>query len=712
LTLRVDIRHEGERDTSRASASLVSGNYFDVLQVRALHGRTFTGDDDLPPRGVPVAVLGEAYWTRRFSRDPSVVGRTIDLNFQPFTVIGVVPAAFRGVEPPDGLPYVRDIWVPLWNLPALQPGEIMLRGRTNWVGLQAIGRLRPGVTADQARAQIGAVAAALDREYPGQRNRRVPAVLPLTAFDPRTLRGEAGLLLAVMGTSTMLVLLIACANVASLLLARACSRSREIAVRISLGAGRLRVIRQFLTESLVLSMCGTVLGLTIAQWALGAVFTAGGAEPVVWSSAPDARVVGYALLMSCIVAVVTGVIPALQASRAGVLPALKEGAGGPRVSRLRALFVGAEVAISLLLLVTTALLVRGVQHAQSIDRVMPADDLLSVSVGNSELHGYSGPRQAALMTDLERRMEALPGVTASALVNPAPFSGNRHDTKLRLADALDGPGLRVLLSNVSPSFFTAANLAIVRGRAFDRNAADEIVVNQALAARLWPDADPIGQRLMSGDYARRNHVVVGVVRDSPFVSLRLRNEPFMFEPIDPAGGGTVIARTLGPATRLALAAEAAVRDLDPSLEASVQAVSAGIDEEIGDARNGAGAAAGLGTLALLLALFGVAAVTAHAVVQRTHEIGIRMALGAGPSDATALVVRHSLRPVFGGIVVGLAGSVLVSKVIAMQLYGLSSLDPLAFGSAALFMIGAAAVAAWLPARRAARVEPMIALRAE
>ena len=713
MDVRTEVRESGvAQPVERISAGLVSGNFFDVLQARPLQGRTFDGRDDLPPSGTPVVVLGEAYWTRRFNRDPNVIGQSIDLNFQRFTIVGVMPAAFQGIDAPGSRPHGREMWVPLWCLTLLRPGNGMLVERTTWAGLQSIGRLKADRSVYRARAELAAVASALDREYPGLRRQRAPALTPLNAFDSRTLMTEAGALAAVMGTATLLVLLIACANVTSLLLARGCSRSREIAVRLALGAGRARIIRQFLTESFILSAGGTVLGLAVAHIAVRATITAVKNQPLTISLAPDVRTLVYGAVLSVLVAAITGFVPALQASRPGVLPGLKEAAGSYRMTRVRAVFVAAEVALCLVLLVTTALLVRGVQRAQSIDPIFPVTTLLTLDIGDSGIRGYTGERQATLLGDIQRRIEGLPGVTGVTAARPLPFSGNRSSTTLRRADAPDSPPLRAFLTDVTPSFFAVAGLRIVRGRGLAPNARDEIVVNEALADKLWPGSDPVGERVISGEFSRANHVVVGVAGNAPFVSLRLRTEPFLFRPLDLASGGSLIARTTGPAATVARAAEAVVRDVDPRLESDARALGEGIDDEIGAARNAVRVAGALGALALVLALFGVAAVTAQSVVQRTHEIGIRIALGAQLSDATGLVVAQIVQPVSVGILCGLAGAALMSRVLAVQLYGVNSIDPLAFGAAAALFAAASIAAAWIPARRAARVDPLIALRAE
>jgi predicted permease len=706
LNARVDL---GTETVERVRAVLASGNYFDVLKVRASVGRTFDGRADLPPLGTAEAVIAERYWTRRFNRDPAVIGRSIELNGQPFTIVGVVPASFRGVDIAGSeAPAVRDLYLPLWSVASLQPGDDRLTQRTLWWGLQTIGRLRPGVEISRARAQIAAVAASLDREYPGLRHERHPYVAPLGEIDVRLLTEETGIIAGAASAITLLILLIASANVANLGLARAVSRSREIAVRLSLGAGRGRIVRQFLTESFVLSACGTALGFALA---IVAIQVALSAEPVAFSLAPDLAVFAYGSLLALMVAAATGILPALQASRPGVLPGLKEGPAGPRRNRLQAVFVGGEIASCVLLLVLTALMMRSAQTAAAIDPVLPVAHLLTVEAGEELRHKAEGPARAAVLTDIARRLEALPGVTGTAFADPMPFSGNRFGTTARRIEAPDGPGTPVFASHVSASFFALANLSIVRGSGFS-GAPDEVVINQTLAARLWGSGDPIGQSIIDGDFARSNHVVVGVVRDAPFVSLQQRDEPFVFRPIDLSSGGSVMARTSGPAAALLHAADSEVRRVVPGERLGVSTVASGLGQEISAVQAGAGMIGGLGALALALALFGVAAVTAHAVAQRTHEIGVRMALGATTTDTTSLMVRQSMRPVIAGVLLGVAGAALISRAMASFLYGLSALDPVAFGGAGAFLVAASIVSSWIPARRAARVDPLVALRAE
>lgn len=699
---RVNTTLAGGADPRPVGVVLATGNYFRVLQAPAALGRTFDSSEDSPPLGTAVAVLSDAYWQRQFARANDVLGRTIQLNFKPFTIVGVMPPNFSGARQPGGRAYTPDVWVPIWCHPLLEPGSNLLQGRTMWWGLQPIGRLRDGVGMPQARAEINAVAAALDIEYPGQRNGRAPRVWRVTDFDPGVLRGQEAAMLGIAGAATMLVMLIACGNVAGLLLARAAARRQEIAIRLSLGASRARIVRQFLTEGLVLSIAGTVVGFIVAGWVSG-LASPGGAG----STAIDGRIAIYAASLVLIATLSAGLMPAIQASRTELLPDLARAAAS-RVGRLRTSLVGVEVAISLVLLLTAALLLRGVARAGVVDPGMPVDQLLAISM-DANRHGYEGTRLDALVREARRHLEALPGVRSTALVSPAPFSGARSATGSRRGDAPDSPAVSTFLSEVSPDFPDLIDLQMVRGRWFSATATEEVVINESLAGRLWPEGDPLGQRLTTGDFNRRSHVVVGVIRDAPYAELRHQHEPFLFRP---GRRGTIMVRTAGPAAAVARSATSAVKQLDARLMVTAALTAERIAQERTAGRRMIVAAAGIGTLALLIALGGVAAIASHSVALRTREIGIRMALGARRADAVGLIVRLALTPVAIGAIAGLAIASLGSRVLVRQLYGVSPLDPVSFTGTALFLMLTAIAAAWLPARRAASVNPIQVLRSE
>ena len=683
--------------------ALASGNYFQVLQASAALGRTFSPAEDLPPLGTAVAVLSDGYWARQYGRSRDVLGRTIDLNFKPFTIVGVMPAGFNGARPPGTRRAAApDVWVPIWCHPLLEPGSNMLRGRTLWWGLRAIGRLRDGVEIPQARAQVGAVAAALDAEYPGQRHPRAPWIWRVTDFDARILRDQDAAMLGIASAATMLVMLIACGNVAGLLLARAAARRQEVAIRLSLGASRMRIVRQFLTEGLTLSAVGTLFGLIVAGWLTGLI-SSGGVTKVFL----DGRILAYASFLAIVATLSAGLLPAIQASRTALHPEMWR-SHSTRVGRLRTSLVGIEVAISLVLLLTAALLLRGVARASAVDPGMPVDQMFAISM-DAARHGYEGERLDAIVREARRQIEALPGVLSTAMVNPPPLSGNRADTVARPGDRPDAPAVRTFTAAVSPDFRDVADLRIVRGRWLTGSSDDEAVINESLAARLWPDGDLLGKRLTTGEFNRQSLVVVGVARDGPYAELRHQHEPFLFRP---GRAGTIMVRTSGPAGSVTRAATAAVKQLDSRLVVSVALPAERIAQDRTAGRRLIVAVGGIGSLALLIALGGVAAIASHSVALRTREIGIRMALGARRSDAVALIVRLALTPVAIGAVAGLGLAAFGSRILVRQLYGLSPLDPVSFTGAAAFLLVAAAAASWLPARHAARIDPVTALRHE
>ena len=689
----------GGVETRPADIALVSGNYFRVLQAPAALGRTFGPADDRPPLGTAIAVLSDAYWARQFGRARDILGRTVALNSKPFTVVGVMPAGFAGVRQPGGS--APDIWVPVWCHPLLEPGTDFLQRRTMWWGLQPIGRLRDGAPLAQARAQIASVAAQLDAEYPGQRSPRAPWIWRTSDFDPRVLRGEEAALLGFAGAATALVMLIACGNVAGLLLARTAARQQEIAIRLSLGASRVRITRQFLAEGLTLSVGGAVLGLIVAAWLRGLVAHDGAAAMAI-----DGRVLGYAVFLAVIATLTTALWPAVQASRTAPHPDAAR-SHSLRIGRLRTSMVVIEVAISLVLLLATALLLRGVVRAGSVDPGMPIDQLLAIST-DADRHGYEGPRLDAMVREARRHLDGLPGVRATAVASPAPFSGSRAQTSVRRADQPAGAGVAAFTAAVSPDLLDVVDLQVVRGR-WLTGGEDEVVINESLAVRLWPQGDRIGTRLTTGDFNRRSHVVVGVVRDAPYAELRHQHEPFLYQP---SRTGTILVRTSAPATTVARSVTAAMKALDDRLTVETTLPAERVEDDRAAGRRLIVGAAGIGGLALLIALAGVAAIASHSVALRTREIGIRMALGARRADAVVLILRRALTPVAIGAVAGLAIASLGSRVLVSQLYGVSPLDPAAFIATAVFLLSAAALAAWLPARRAARVDPVTVLRNE
>jgi macrolide transport system ATP-binding/permease protein len=693
-------------DEARAARTVfASGNHFTVLRTSAARGRTFDDADDRPS-AAPVAVISDTLWTRRFNRDPSVLGRSIEITFTPFTIVGVLPAGFSGPRTTEGSPYVPDIWIPMSSLAAVMPGDTRLSDRAMWWDLHVIGRLLPGVGVEQVRAELRVMAAALDAEFPGARPPRRPWARYVDQIDPRVLATQPAVVVGVLGTVTLGVLVIACANVAGLLLARVSARRREVAVRLSLGAGRSRIIRQFLAEGLILAAVGTMTGLAVARWTLMIALSSGSDQTLAWSFAPDLRVIGFGVVLALVATVSTGWMPARQASKTSLLHDLTR-TSSPRVGRLRDVLIGIEVAIALVLLLGTALLVRGVMRSQTLDPGMPVDRLVVLEV-DAGLHGYTGRALEDALQQVRRELAALPGVTGASLVSPAPFSGNRMNSTLRRGETPDDPGIGISIGEVSPDFLGVAGIPVVRGRPFTAGG-DEVVVSERTAALLWPGRDPLGARVTAGDFNRESYVVVGIARDTAYLKLRERDAPFMFRS---GTTGAVLLRTDGPASSLTRAAVAAAARVDRRFAATARTVESEVAGEFTAARAITSSAAAVGMLALLVALGGVGAATAQHVAHRTHEIGVRMALGASRRSAVSLVVRRVLLPVVLGTIAGLLIASRASVVLTQLLYGVSPTDALAFFVSAVLIVSAAALAAWLPARRAASIDPLIALRAE
>jgi putative ABC transport system permease protein len=387
------------------------------------------------------------------------------------------------------------------------------------------------------------------------------------------------------------------------------------------------------------------------------------------------------------------------------------GSARTSVGRLRSAFVAAEVTLCVVLTAATALFFRAALRASTLDPVLPVQSLFTIDI-DDELHGYSGARREALFAEIERRLADLPDVVATAMVDNPPFGNSRGDTVLRPADRPDGPGVTAWTAKVSPRFFGTAGIPLLQGRGPSPGGSGEIVVNATLARQLWGDADPIGQRVTSGSFDRRHYAVVGVSRDVPYLSLKEGLDPIFFTGFNAGAEGVVIVRTRGPAAPVARAAVARIEEIDRALTVTSQAMSSGLDDELSSARDRVRAVGMVSALALLLAAIGIASVTSQVVVDRGHEIGVRMALGARGRDAVLLLVVTALRPVAAGVILGTVAAALAARALSSQLYGLSPGDPLAFAMTALLLAAVAALAAFLPARRAAAVDPLISLRAE
>jgi predicted permease len=728
-TREFSLTRAGEPELVRGE--FVTANYFGVLGVGAHAGRTFTEEEGRAPS--TVVVLSHSLWRTRFDADPSIVGRQITLNGLGFTVVGVAPERFKGTE--TGLN--RELWVPLSTEPLLNPPQagrfddgsgvdILRRRNSHWLAVFA--RLKEGVTREQAGAELAGIARRVAEANEGRAGeetlRRVQLLQMSGGMDPSD-REEAlpiaGIVMGIVG----LVLLVACANIGGLLLARAASRRRETAVRQALGASRVRLVRQWLTESVLLGVVGGAAGLLLAMWANDLVVSSAAGTPLAsLELGLDYRVLVFTLAVSVGAGLVFGLAPALQASRLDIVTALKTedalGRAGSRRSRLRAAFVAAQVTLSVVLLVCAGLFIRSLQQAHNIDPGFRVERALTVPVDLGLLR-YEQEAGRNFYRELLARVEAQPGVERASLVRFAQL-GNSFAQGQVVAEGRapeGGEGTTTGFNIVGPRYFETMGTALVRGRDFtdaDRMGAPGVaVVNETLAARLWPGEDALGKRLSFDGPEGPFLEVVGVARDGKYRSLGDRARPYFYRPLmqtyDPRM--TLVVRTTGEPSALAGAVREQLRALEPNLPvAEVRTLEEQFNLSMLPVRVAAWTLGGFGLLALCLAAIGIYGVVSYSVAQRTREIGVRMALGAGRSDVLRLVMGEGLSVVALGLAAGLLLAFAATRVLGGFLYGVSATDPVTFAGVPLLLGAIAAAAGYLPARRATKVDPMVALRYE
>lgn len=702
----------------RVWGTVVSGNYFDVLGVKAAMGRTFLPEEDRTPNTHPVAVIGHGLWQRRFGGDPGVIGQTVTLNEHDFTIIGVAPKEFGSTFSGAAL----DVWTPVMMKDYVARPHFSLTDRSSrW--LMVLGRLKPGVTADQAQANLTTIAGQLAQSYP-QTNEQLGVEAYSLTRSPygmkQTLRPALAMLLAVVA----LVLLIACANVANLLLVRATARRKEIAIRLALGARRGRLVRQLMTESFVLAALGGTGGLLLAFWTAKwlAAFLPPFGLAVSFDTRPDARVLGFTLAVTVITGLLFGLAPALQATRPDLAATLKDDlvavGRGRRKLALRHLLVVAQVALSVLALVGAGLFVRSLWQAQRADPGFDPDNVVLASF-DPFLNGYDETRGREFYRRLVERAAARPGMQSVSLARrlPLTLSGIAF-----AAVTIEGytPGrdedIRINYETVGPNYFQTMGIRLVRGRDFNERDNEQapgvVVINETMARHYWPGGDALGKRLKVGkDWLE----IVGIAGEVKQRRLDEPPRPFLYLPLlqDYRSNMILVARTpleLGAALQ---AVQNVVASLDPNL--LIFDVKT-LDEHIGIAlflpRMAATLLSLFGLLALLLAAIGLYGVMSYSVSQRTREIGIRLSLGAQAGDVLKLVLRQGLLLSLIGVVTGLVAALAVTRFIAHLLYGVSATDPVTFALIALLLAGVALAACYFPARRATKVDPLIALRTE
>jgi predicted permease len=711
----------------RAFGMLVSGNYFDVLGVHPAQGRFFALEEDRTLDTHPVAVVSYELWQRRFAADTSLIGKTVALNGHTFTIIGIAPEGFRGTW--VGL--TPDVWVPLMMQREARPGGDQLGRNTRW--LQLGGRLKEGVTLDQAQSEMSAFAVQLAREFP-ESNRNQGVDVRRASGVPGEVRGALlgfmGLLMGLVG----LVLLIACANVAGLFLARASARHKEMAIRAAMGASRARIVRQLLTESVLLFLLGGALGVFVAFWAtdLLQAFKPPAEVPLTFDFGVDLRVLGFTLFVSLVTGIAFGLAPALASSKPDVIHALKGDASGnksvTRTSRARNLFVIAQVAVSLVLLVAAGLFLRSLQNASQIDIGFHPEAVQLVTF-DLTTQGYDKTKGQEFYRQLVERTAAVPGVEATSLARMIPLNGNNRMEGINVAgfEPPEGRGsFQVDVNTVGAGYFETVEIPIVRGRGFtetDREGAPPVcVVNETMARRFFPGADSsgaIGKLISFGETSGNQHAqteIVGVVKDGKYGTLGEDARPYIYKPFAQNYSGEMTLHLRVNTTNAAnvLAAvrrEAETLDRDVPL-LNIMPMSKAVGFSLIPLRLAASVVGALGALGLLLAAIGIYGVVNYWVTNRTREIGIRMALGAQESDVLRLVMRQGMMLALVGVLAGLVIAFALSRLLVSLLYGVSAIDFLTFAAVSLLLGTIALLACYIPARRATKVDPMIALRYE
>lgn len=700
----------------RVMGAAASCNYFHVLNERAAMGRTFVDEDCRSGGASAVVVLSDDLWRSRFGGDPAIVGKSVSLNRARFTVIGIAAQGFNGVDP-----WPSSFWAPVTMQKALEPDRDFLHeDNTGWLAL--LGRVDAGVSLDQVRSDLGVIAGHIDQQYPG----RVTTLV----IHPATFLGrpeERSMVFAV-GTIILvavgMVLLISCANVANLLLARASTRQREIAIRLSIGGSRWQIVRQLLTESLLISFIGGALGSLVAFSSLPPIsrFVLSHLPPdaprLVWDVSPDLRVWGYSLALTVVTGVVFGLAPALHATRQELSTAVK-GDGGGFIGRaatggkLRSALVAVQVAVCMVLLIAAGLLMRGLYLAQTVD---PGFAMSGITQAAFDLpsQGYNKERAQVFQRELKARVAALPGVDAVEQARVTPLNGQFVETGLTVVGETESRQFE--FNVVSPGYFAMLGMPMVRGRGFTESETQSdarvLVVTESTARRLWPGQDAIGKALRDGTEA--TYQVVGVVKDAQISHLGQTGGLFFYQPAGPEEQELLqlLVHSNGGDRTAATGIYEAARMMDPGLLVRVTKLEENLEYWRAPSRIVAALSGVLGALALLLASIGVYGVVSYTVSCRVREIGIRMTLGADGRDVMSLLLRQALWPVLVGALAGVAGCAAVSRVLSNVLYGIGSHDPIAFIGVPLFLLSVALLACYIPARRATRVDPAVTLRYE
>src|SRR2546423_1389700 len=729
--------------TDLVNGAIVTGNYFQVLGVLAQKGRVIAQEDDKTPGAHPVAVISHGLWQRRFGGDQNIVGRQLLLNGQNFTVIGVTPPEFGGAQ----LGVIRDVYVPMMMQAVVRPpragysGEMdpdLLKRRSNrW--LYSVGRLKPGVTIEQAQADLSVIAKQLENAYPETNRGRGGRVLAFNQSrypdQRRQLGSVAWLLMSVVG----LVLLIACANIANLLLARGSGRAKEIAIRLAIGATRWRIVRQLLTESVLLATLGGVLGLLLAWWAassLRAMPPPAGALPLAPQISIDPPVLLFTMGLALLAGIVFGLAPALRISRPAIVPALKDESrtitDRKPYFNLRNLLVVTQIGLSVVLLVAAGLFLRSLHHAQAINPGFDAEKIVTLPL-NINLLRYTKPQGREFYRQVVERVEAIPGVESASVARIVALGGGasvrslaiegrtNSDNQFRSEGA--GPAdtsLNSVNSNVvGPKYFRTMGIGLLRGRDFESQDTEDkpgvVIVNESFAQRHFSGQEIIGRRISFSGPTGPWREIVGLVRDSKYLTLGEPPTPVAYLPLQQnhETGVTLHVRASGNPSGILAAVRSQVQSIEKNLPVNnPTSMNEWIMNSLYAARMGAILLGIFAALALVLASIGLYGVMSFAVSPRTREFGIRIALVAIASDVFKLVLRHGMGVVVCGIAIGLGVAAIVTRLLTSFLYGVSASDGITFAAIPLLLALVAGIACYIPARRATKVDPLVALRYE
>ncbi len=708
----------GEGKPERVWGMMASVNYFDVLGVHPILGRGFLSSEDTKAGGAPVVVIGYHLWQTRYGGNLSLIGRTIAINRHPFTVIGIAPPVFQGTQ--TGLR--SELWVPLAMQPQVAPFPNVLDDRdAKW--LFGLGREKPGITREQAQAEMSSLYKEIADQFPLSHQGDMAMTLHPLWRAPFTSNYYMHTILFLLMGIAGVVLLLACANVANLLLVRGIGRRREIAIRRSLGATRGRLVRQLLVESLIFSSCGGAVAILFTLWTAGTLskFIPPTSIPISMNVHVDRSVLLATVLISLASGVVFGILPALRSSSFQPVAILKEEAGsvagGRRKARLSGALVVAQIALSLLLLVCAGLFIRSFQNAQ---RFSPGFNPHHVMLASYDLSGtgYSHAQGLEFDRQLLAKLQALPSVQSATLANWVPLSFFNPSNEIQPEDYVPQPheSLAVEDALVGPDYFKTLEIPMLAGRAFGPQDGEKsqpvAIVNRKFAEAYWPRKDALGKRIRVDGTWR---TVVGIARTANYQNIGESPRAFVYLPLlqNYYPGVSVEVRVVGDPLAFVATAEQAVHELDADLPVYDPATFDSRVRLNTTNQRLAGAFVGIfGVLALILASVGIYGVLAYTTRQRTHEIGVRMALGGAPRDVFALVLRQGAKLVLAGVALGLAASLALTRALSSQLFGVTPTDPLTFGGVAIVLTLVALAACYLPARRAMRVDPMVALRHE